>query len=111
MRAGAKKWMIQLLTPLFKNFKGQHATTNLIESKHSQVKGNGAGRKQRDEDYGHRLYTLHAFIVEHDYIPFTNLAGRPLYKYLMKNQKKKDIGYMFLESNHHYIQTVLNAFE
>ncbi len=46
LRAGSKKWMIQMLTPLFKIFKGKHATTNLIESKHSQVKGNSAGRKQ-----------------------------------------------------------------
>lgn len=80
---------IHLLTSLFKIFKGKHATTNLIESKHFQVKGSGAGRKQKDDQYGHQLFTLHAFIVEHEYIHFTNLAGRPLYKYLMKDQKRK----------------------
>lgn len=48
MRAGYKKWMIQLLTPLFKNFKGKPITINLIESKHSQIKRTGAGKKQRD---------------------------------------------------------------
>jgi len=111
MRVGAKKWMIQLLTPLFKIFKGKHATTNLIESKHSQVKGNGAGRKQKDGQYGHQLFTLHAFIVEHEYIPFTILAGRPLYKYLMKDQKKKDVGYRILENKRNSVQTVLSAFE
>lgn len=111
MRAGSKKWMIQMLTPLFKIFKGKHATTNLLESKNSQVKGNGAGRKQKDEQYGHQLFTLHAFIVEHEYIPFTNLAGRPLYKYLMKDKKKKDVGYKILENKRNSVQTVLSAYE
>ncbi|GAH55137.1 unnamed protein product, partial [marine sediment metagenome] len=64
MRVGAKKWIVQMLTPVFKIFKGKHVTTNLIESKHSQVKGNGAGRKQRDAEYGHQLFTLNAFFVE-----------------------------------------------
>ncbi|GAI78462.1 unnamed protein product, partial [marine sediment metagenome] len=71
MRAGARKWMLQMLNPLFKIFKGNHITTNKIESKHSQVKGNGAGRKQRDREYGHKLYMLHTFIVEYKHIPFT----------------------------------------
>jgi len=111
MRAGAKKWMLQMLTPIFKIFKGKHITTNLIESKHSQVKGNGAGKKQRDRDYGHKLYMLHTFIVEYGYIPFTNLAGRPLYKYLIKNSKKEKMGYKTLESERIYIQTVLSDYE
>ena len=110
-RAGAKKWMIQLLTPLFKIFKGKHLTTNLIESKHSQVKGNGAGRKQRDGEYGHKLYALHTFLVEYGYISFTNLMGRPLYKYLMKDYKKKKVRYKILESNRIYVQTVLSTYE
>ena len=111
LQVGAKKWMIKLLTPLFKIFKGKHATTNLIESKHSQVKGNGAGRKQQDEEYGHHLFALHAFLLEHEYLPFTNLAGRPLYKYLIKDQKKKEVGYKILESKRKSVQTVLSAFE
>ena len=111
MRAGAKKWMIQLLTPIFKIFMRKHITTNKIESKHSQVKRNGAGRKQKDKEYGHKLYTLHTFLVEYGYIPFTNLAGRPLYSYLIKNSKKKKIGYKIPEGKRISVQTVLSAYE
>ena len=111
MRAGSHKWIINMLTPLFKIFKGKFVTTNLIESKHSQVKGNGAGRKQQDEEYGHQLFTLHAFIVEYEYLPFTNLAGRPLYKYLMIENKKKEDGYRISENKHISVQTVLSTFE
>ena len=111
MRAGAKKWMLRMLTPIFKIFKGKHITTNKIESKHSQVKGNGAGRKQRDEEYGHKLYMLHTYIVEYGHIPFTNLAGRPLYRYLMKKSNKKRIGYKTLENDREFVQTVLSAYE
>jgi hypothetical protein len=86
-----------MLTPIFKIFKGKHITTNKIESKHSQIKGSGAGKKQRDKEYGHVLFTLHAFLVEYGHIPFTNLTDRPLYNYLMKDEKKKKIGYKILE--------------
>ena len=111
IRAGTKKWMIRMLTPIFKIFKGKHITTNKIESKHSQVKRNGAGRKQRDKEYGHKLYALHTFLVEYGYIPFTNLVGRPLYSYLIKSSKKKKVGYRTLESDRIYVQTVLSADE
>lgn len=111
MRQGAKKWMLQILIPLFKIFKGIHITTNKIESKHSQVKGNGAGKKQRDKEYGHLLYTIHTFVVEYGYIPFTNLTGRPLYKYLMKDIKKKKCGYRLPEGNRIFVQTVLSSYE
>lgn len=111
MRAGAKKWMIQMLTPIFKIFKGKHITTNIIESKHAQVKGNGARRKMRDKEYGHKLYMLHSYIVENEHIPFTNLTGRPLYRYLMKTTNKKRIGYKTPENDRKLIQTVLNAYE
>jgi len=110
MRAGAKKWMIQILMPVFKIFKGKHITTNKIESKHSQVKRDGAGKKQRDKEYGHKLYALHSFLVEYKHIPFTNLTGRPLYKYLMKSRKKEKIGYKILENRRIYVQTALSAF-
>ena len=111
LRAGAKKWMIQLLAPLFKLFKGKHITTNLIESKISQIKRKGAGRKQRDEGYGHQLFTLHAFLAEYGHLPFTNLTGRPLYSYLMIKDEKKEIGYRILETERKSVQTVLSAFE
>ena len=111
MRKGAKKWIIQMLTPIFKIFKGKHITTNKMESKHSQIKRNGARRKQRDKEYGHKLFTLHAFLVEYGYIPFTNLAGRPLYKFLMKNNKKKKIGYRIPESKRILVQTILSSYE
>jgi hypothetical protein len=111
MRAGAKKWMIQMLTPIFKIFKEKHVTTNLIESKHSQIKGNGAGKKQRDKEYGHQLFTLLAFLVEYGFIPFTNLTGRPLYNYLIKDDKKKKIGYRIPEGKRILVQTVLSGYE
>ena len=111
MRTSAKKWMIRMLAPIFKIFKGKHVTTNLIESKNSQVKGNGAGKKQRNSEYGHQLFTLHAFLVEFHYLPFTNLTGRPLYNYLMKNEKMKKIGYRILEGKRILVQTVLNGYE
>ena len=111
MRAGSKKWMTQLLTPLFKIFKGKHVTTNLIENKHSQIKRTGAGRKQRDKGHGHQLFTLNAFLVEYEYLPFTNLTRRSLYNYLMKDNKKKKIGYKILKSNRIFIQTVLSTYE
>jgi len=111
MRAGAKKWMIRMLTPIFKIFKGKHITTNLIESKHSQIKKSGAGKKQRDEVYGHHLFTFHAFLVEFGHIPFTNLAGRPLYTYLMSDVKKKKIGYKIPEGNRKFIQTALSGYQ
>ncbi len=111
MLAGAKKWMIQILMQIFKIFKGKHITTSKIESKHSQVKGNGAGRKQRDREYGHKLYKLHTFLVEYGYIPNTNLAGGPLYSYLIKSNKKKKIGYKTLVNDRIYVQTVLSAYE
>ncbi len=111
MRAGAKKWMILMLSPIFKIFKGIHITTNLIESKLSQIKGSGVGKKQRDEEYGHLLFTLHAFIVEYGYIPFTNMTDRPLYNYLMQDDKKKKIGYKLPENKRVLVQTVLNSYE
>ena len=111
MRKGAKTWMIRMLTPIFKIFKGKCITTNNIESKHAQVKGNGAGRKMRDREYGHRLYMLHSYIVEYDHIPFTNLAGRPLFRYIMKKSKKKRIGYKTLGSERNLVQTVLSSYE
>ena len=111
MRTGAKKWMIRMLTPIFKIFKGKHVTTNLIESKNSQLKDNGAGKKQRDAKYGHQLFTLRAFFVEFHYLPFTNLTGRPLYSYLMKDEKKKKIGYRIREDKRNLVQTVLSGYE
>jgi len=75
------------------------------------VKSNGAGRKQRDREYGHKLYMLHTFIVEYKHIPFTNLTGRALYTYLIKNNKKKKMGYKILEGNQFYVQTVLSDYE
>jgi len=110
MRVGSKKWMIQMLTPFFKIYKGKCVTTNLMESKNAQVKGNGAQRKQQDPIYGHQLFALHSFIVDNKYIPFANLAGRPLYRYLMKEQKRKGVGYRLPEGKQNYVQTVLNSY-
>ncbi|MFX1260417.1 MAG: hypothetical protein ACFFAN_21415 [Promethearchaeota archaeon] len=112
MKKGAKKGIIHMLTPIFKIFKGADITPNKMESKNSQIKRNGARKKQRDMEYGHKLFTLYAVLVEYGYIPFTNLTGRPLYRFLMKDDnKKKKIGYRILEDNRILVQTVLSSYE
>ncbi|MHA1489294.1 MAG: hypothetical protein ACTSRI_06535 [Promethearchaeota archaeon] len=49
--------------------------------------------------------------MEYGYIPLTNLAGRPLYSYLIKKSTKKRIGYGILEGKRTFVQTVLSANE
>jgi len=49
--------------------------------------------------------------VEYGHIPFTNLTGRPLYNYLMKDEKKKKIGYRIPEGKRIFVQTVLSGYE
>ena len=108
---GSKKWKIQILTPVYKHFKGKYITTNLMDSKYSQDKRNGANRKQSDKRYRHKIFVLYASLVENKHIPFTNLAGRPLYKSLMKSNKKEKIEYKIVENKRISIQTVLSSYE
>ena len=110
MKRGARKWMIRMLGPLFKLFKGKCITTNLVESKHSQVKRKGHLRKQRDANYGHELFVFTAFVAETSHLPPITLTGRPLWKYLMKPPDKKVYGYSIPGGNGITIQTVLPAF-
>ncbi|MHA1291713.1 MAG: hypothetical protein ACTSQJ_03480 [Promethearchaeota archaeon] len=49
--------------------------------------------------------------MEHVYIPFTNLTGRPLYKYLTKDNKKKKIWYKIPVGKQIFIQTTLSGYE
>lgn len=42
---------------------------------------------------------------------FTNLTGRPLYNYLMKDEKEKKIGYRIPEDKRIFVQTVLSGYE
>jgi hypothetical protein len=49
--------------------------------------------------------------VEYGHIPFTNLTGRPLYNYLMMDEKKKKIGYRIPEGKRILVQTVLSGYE
>lgn len=107
MRRGASKWMVRLLDPLFKAFGGKHLTSSLVESKHHQVKSGPAGRKQQDVEYGHQLFTLSAFIADHGFLPLTNIPGRPLYRYLMKERDRESAGYATRREERTSIQTVL----
>jgi len=66
LRKGGNRWMVRMLQPLFKIYKGKHLTSNLIESKNSQVKRHGGDRKQQDAVYGHKLFSFCAFVAEHD---------------------------------------------
>lgn len=106
-RAGSTNWMIRMLNPLFKVFKGQHMTTGYVESKHHQVKSVGARRKQQDPQYNHELFALCCYIVDNGHLPSTNFQGRPLYKYLMKNQRQTKPHYVIMEKNVKIIQTTL----
>lgn len=106
-RKGSTDWMIRMLQPLFKKFKGKCATTGLIESKNHQIKHTSGDRKQQDEKYNHYLFALSSFIVENGYLPMTNLYGRPLYKYLMKESKAEVFRYVSIKDNIKMIQMTL----
>jgi hypothetical protein len=103
----SKKWMIQILQPLFKIFKGRVMTTALIESKNNQIKGMSGDRKQQDPDYNHKLFALSSFIVEFGFFPLVNLNGRPLFKYLMKDIEKVRLKYIRYQKDKKIIQTTL----
>lgn len=106
-RKGSTDWMIRMMQPLFKKFKGRCATTGLIESKNHQIKHTGGDRKQQDAKYNHYLFALSSFIVENGYLPSTDLHGRPLYKYLMKESKQKILKYTTVKNNTRLIQMTL----
>jgi hypothetical protein len=48
--------------------------------------------------------------VEHQYLPFTDLTGRPLYKFLIEKSKKEKIEYRIPENKRISIQTVLSTY-
>jgi len=102
--------MSDLLTPLLKIFKGKHATTNIIEGKHSRTKGYGNLRKQQDLVYQHQESVLHAYISERGHFPLTTLYGKYLWKYLVKPEKKERKAYNLWSNGTHFAQTSLPAF-
>lgn len=108
LRKGSKRWMIGMLQPLFKIFKGRVMTTSLIESKNHQIKSMSGDRKQQDPDYNHKLFALSSFIVEFGHIPHVNLSGRPLYKYLMKDHKTEALSYVKYQNEKKIVQTTLS---
>ncbi len=89
LRAGSYKWMKELLTAVLKIFNGKHVISNMVEGKHSQVKGHGRLRKQHDYIYQHQEFVFNAYIVEHGHLPPMTLPRRYLWKYLVKPKKKE----------------------
>jgi len=89
-RAGATQWMVNMLTPVLKEFVGKCITSNQVESKHSQIKRKGASRKQQDPDYGNTIFQICTYLAETKHLPSITLEGRPLYKYLVKPLKKAE---------------------
>ncbi len=108
-RRGSTDWMIRMLTPLFKKFKGKYMTTGLIESKHHQIKHTSGDRKQQEPGYNHLLFALSSYIIETGHIPNTNLQRRPLYKYLIIEKKKEHLSYVTRENGIKRVQKTISV--
>lgn len=109
MRTGSSRWMVCILQPVFKIFMGRCITTGFIESKNHQVKSAGAGRKQKDPQYSHELFTVCSFVTEHGYHPKTNFEGRPLFKYLTNEPIFNEIAYITTQNGMKSFQTTLSV--
>lgn len=110
LRADSRKWMIKMLTPLLKIFKGKHVTSNIVEGKHSQIKSHGLLRKQQDPIYQHQEFVFRAYITEHGHLPQITLHGRYLWKYLIKPKKKEIKSYDLWSNGCRFTQSSLMAF-
>ena len=109
-RKGSTDWMIRMLTPLFKKFKGKCMTTALIESKNYQIKILSGDRKQQECGYNHILFALSSYIIETGHLSTTNLHGRSLYKYLIKKKKKVNLSYVTIKNGIRTVQkTILTS--
>jgi hypothetical protein len=110
LREGSKQWMKNIFQRLLPIFSGKCITNNRVESKHSQIKRKGNIKKQQDPSYVDQLFLIHEYIVQHGHLPAINLEGRPLYKYLIKNNKTKPRKYVFWEQNKKSAQTMISHF-
>lgn len=110
LRAGSRKWMIDLMAPLLKIFNGKHATTNKMEGHHSHVKGSRKIRKQPDPIYQHQEYVVQSYILEHGHLPPATLHGKYLWKNLTKPAEIKRKAYDVVSNGQHFVQSSLMAF-
>lgn len=110
LRAGSHEWMLHLMTPVLKIFNGKHATTNIIEGKHSRIKGSRKIRKQPDPIYQHQEFVLQAFISEHGHLPSATLHGKYLWTYLTRPEKIERKAYDLVSNGQHLVQVSLTAF-
>lgn len=106
-RAGAEQWMIRMFQAAFKIFQGKCITNNRSESKHSQVKRNGAQRKQQDLNYSDDLFRVCASIAEQKKFPPMVFEGHPLFKYIIQSRKYQEKGYVIQKNGAKITQTVL----
>ena len=110
LRAGSSKWMKDLLIVVLKIFNGKCVTSNMVEGKHSQVKGKGNLRKQQDIVYQHQEFVFNAYVAEHGHLPPITLHGRYLWKYLVKPKKKEKKAYDLWSNGTQFAQLSLMAF-
>jgi len=110
MKKGCKIWMQRIFQRLLPLFAGKCITNNRVESKHSQIKRCGNLRKQLDIDYCDKLFLLQEYLTIHKHLPPVNLKGRPLYKYLMKPNKKRHKGYAKIENGKKKTQSLISSF-
>lgn len=107
MRKGAHRWIASIFQHILPLFLDKCITNNQAESKNSQVKRNGASRKQPDAEYANRLFRLSNHIAEVGKLPPMTMAGRPLFKYVIKSQEYKQNGYELFENGKKMVQRIL----
>ena len=91
---GSKKWIKDLVEKCFKLFKTKSISTNLIESKHHEIKSKGITRMRRDPNYSDKLYKLFHMIDKQGVLPMTLLKTKILFKNLnipKKRERKKGL--------------------
>ncbi len=110
LRHGSKTWMTKMISPLFPIFYEKCITNNRVESKHAQIKRTGHLRKQQNREYTDKAFQLQEYIVKNGHLPETFLEGKPLYRYLIQNSKKRVVGYQFYVNEKKMIQTIIPAY-
>ena len=91
-------------------FAHKHITNNRIESKNSQIKRCGGSRKQPSSEYSDNLVQLSEYIAQHQCLPEVTLKGRPLFKYLMQQQKLMHFQYKITKNGKNTAQKVISSY-
>ncbi|TFG17094.1 MAG: hypothetical protein EU530_11120 [Promethearchaeota archaeon] len=107
---GSKSWMKKMIEPLFPIFSQKCVTNNRVESKHSQLKRTGRLRKQQQAEYADKLFQLQEYIMKTGHLPETYLEGKPLYKFLIPNDKRRVEGYPLIQNEKKMVQTIIPAY-